>query len=92
MTMIIIIAIPGDHRVEMKEREKREKYQDLARELQVIWNKKVTVIPIVIEALGTVPKSLKTRLDQIGIRTKIETMQTTALLNTARIARKVLEL
>ena len=85
-------AIPGDHRVEMKEREKREKYQDLARELQVLWNTKVTVTPIVIGALGTVPKSLKNRLDQIGIRTKIETMQTTALLNTARIVRKVLEL
>ena len=54
-------AIPGDHRVEMKERGKREKYQDLARELQVLWNKKVTVIPIVIGAL-------KDRLDQIGIQ------------------------
>ena len=76
----------------MREKEKREKYQDLARELQVLWNKKVTVIPIVIGALRTVPKSLKDRLDQIGIRTKIDTMQTTALLNTARIVRKVLEL
>ena len=55
-------------------------------------NAEVTVTPIVIGALGTVPKSLKNRLDQIGIRTKIETMQTTALLNTARIVRKVLEL
>ena len=85
-------AIPGGHRVEMKEREKREKYQDLAREIQMLWNKKVSIIPIVIGALGTVPKSLKNRLDQIRIRTKIETMQTTALLNTARIVRKVLEL
>ena len=30
---ILDFAIPGDHRVEMKEKEKREKYQDLAREL-----------------------------------------------------------
>ena len=34
----------------MKEKEKREKYQDLARELQVLWNKKVSVIPIVFGA------------------------------------------
>ena len=89
---IVDFAIPADHRVEMKGREKREKYQELARELQILWNKRVTVIPIVIGALGTVPKSLKNRLDQIGIRTKIETMQATALLNTARILRNVLEL
>ena len=29
---ILDFAIPGDHRVEMKEKEKREKYQDLERE------------------------------------------------------------
>ena len=57
---IVDFAIPGDHKVEMKGKEKREKYQDLARELQVLWNKKVSVIPIVmIGALGTVPKSLR---------------------------------
>ena len=52
---IVDFAMPGDHRVEMKEKEKREKNQDLERELQIIWNKKVSVIPIVIGALGAVP-------------------------------------
>ena len=89
---IVDFAIPGDHRVEMKEKEKREKYQDLAKELQVLWSKKVSVIPIVIGALGTVPKFLRHRLHQIGIQTKIDTMQATMLLNMARIIRKVLEL
>ena len=84
---IVDFAIPADHRVEMKEREEREKYQ-LVREVQVLWNKLVTVIPTVIGALGTVPKSLKNRLDQIGIRSMTETMQATALLNTARILDK----
>ena len=88
---IVDFAIPGDHRVEMKEKEKREKYQDLARELQVLWNRKLSVILIVFGDLGTVPKSLRTRLLQIGIQTKIETMQTTVLLDMARIIRKVLD-
>ena len=88
---IVDFAIPRDHRVETN-KGKREKYQDLARELQVLWNKKVSVIPIVIGALGTVTKTLRNRLHQIGIQTKIKTMQTTVLLNTARIIRKVLEL
>ena len=89
---IVDFAITANHSVEMKGREKREKYRELARELQILWTKKVTVISLVIGALGNVPKSLKNRLDQIGIRTEIETMQATALLNTARIIRKVLEL
>ena len=35
--------------------EKRDKYLDLARELKK-GNMKVTVIPIVVGALGTIPK------------------------------------
>ena len=31
---IINVAVPGDARVELKEKEKIEKYQDLARELR----------------------------------------------------------
>ena len=48
--------IPADHRVKLKEREKRDKYQDLTRELKKLWNMKVTVIQIVIGAFGTVTK------------------------------------
>ena len=35
---IIDFAIPGDSRIEGKEKEKIEKYQDLSGELQNIWN------------------------------------------------------
>ena len=54
---------------------------DLARELkkkQQLWNMKVTVIPIVIGALGTVPKVFEERLKDLEIRGRIETLQTTA--------------
>ena len=51
---LIDIFVPGDRRVEDKEQEKVEKYQDLTKELKKIWNTSVTVIPIVIEALGAV--------------------------------------
>ena len=49
-------AVPVDHRVKLKESEKRDKYLDVARELKKLWNMKVTIIPIVIGALGTVTK------------------------------------
>ena len=39
-----------------REREKREKYLDLAREVKKQWHMKVTLIPIKIGALGTVTK------------------------------------
>ena len=51
-------AVPTDHRVKLKECEKQDKYQDLGRELNKLWNMKMTVIPIVIGALEKVTKGL----------------------------------
>ena len=45
-------------RVKLKESEKKDKYHDLAMELQKLWNVKVTIIPIVIGAVDTVTKGL----------------------------------
>ena len=56
---IIDFAIPYDSRVEQKEVEKKEKYQDSARELKKIWNMKATITPVVIGALGAIPKKLR---------------------------------
>ena len=33
-------------------------YLDLARELKKVWNMKVTIVPIVIGAFGTITKEL----------------------------------
>ena len=41
---IIDFAAPGDSRIEEKEKDKIEKYQDLGRELQKIWNVEVKII------------------------------------------------
>ena len=53
---IVDFAVPADHRIKLKECEKRVKYLDLARELKKLWNIQVTIIPIVIDAFGTVTK------------------------------------
>ena len=50
----------------------------------------MTVIPIVIGGLGTVPQGLLIGLDDVEIR-GVDTTQTTALLRSARIFRRVLE-
>ena len=86
-------AVPADHRVKLKENEKKVKYLDLARELKKkqLWNMKVTVIPIVIGALGTVTKRLIKGLEDLKKRGRVETIQTTTLLRSVRILRRVLE-
>ena len=84
-------AIPADHRIKLKESEKKNKYQDLARELKKLRKIKVIIIPIVIGAFGTVTKELLKGLEDLEIRGRVETIETTTLLRTARILRRVLE-
>ena len=85
-------AVPGDSRIEEKEKDKIEKYQDLGRELQKIWNVKVKIIPLVAGSLGATPKQFGNRLKQIGIAVGTAQVQKTVLLGTVRILRKVLEI
>ena len=46
---------------------------------------KVTIIPIVIGAFGTVSKGLLKGLGDLEVGGRVETIQTTALLRTTRI-------
>ena len=84
-------AVPADHWIKLKECEKRDEYLDLARELKKLWNMKVTIIPIVIGDFGTVTKGLLKGLEDLEVGRRVETIQKTALLKTARILRRVLE-
>ena len=56
-------AVSADHRIKLKESEKKDKY--LERELKKLWNMKVTIIPIVIAAFGTVTKGLLKGLEDL---------------------------
>ena len=86
---IVDFAVPADH--SKIESEKKDKYLDLSRELKKLWNMKVTFILIVFGALGTVTKGLIKGLEELEIRGRVETIQTTALLRSARILGRVLE-
>ena len=88
----IDVAILEDSGVKEKEAEKVKKYQNLARELRRIWEVKTKAVPIVLGALGTVLLRLKGNLKDIGIDTSITLIQKSALLGSARILRKVLEM
>ena len=83
--------MPGDRNVESKEKEKQEKYQDLGRELPRLWKAKAKVVPVVVGALGAIAKRLNSHLKEIRIPNRVRTFQKSALLGTATILRKVLE-
>ena len=48
---IIDFIVPGDRRINEKEKENIETYHDLGRELQKIWNVTVKIIPLVVGSL-----------------------------------------
>ena len=55
-----------------------------------LWNVKAIVMPIVVGALETIPEGLVKGLKDSEVRGQVETIQTTALLRSARILRRVL--
>ena len=52
---------------------------------------KVKIMPIMIGVFGTVAKGLLKGLEDLEVDEQMETIQTTVLLRTARIPRRVLE-
>ena len=84
--VITDVAIPGDDRVKDKELEKLEKYQLLKDEIAKLWRmRKVIVVPVVIGALGAVSVNFKEYMKRIGVNVRLEVIQKTELLGTAKI-------
>ena len=85
---IIDICVPLDTNLELRDTTKRNNYIELIDQLQRIYPRyKYHIIPIIIEALGTIPKKLKENLRKTGISGDridglIRNMQKLALLGT----------
>ena len=88
---IVDYDVPVDSRIKLMKSVMRDKDLDLARELKKLWNMQLTIIVIVIGAFGTVTKGLLKGLEDVEVGWRVETIQTTTLLITARILRRVLE-
>ena len=58
---------PAPQRMKIIKSEKRDKILDRDREVKKLWYMNVTVIPIVIGALGTISKGLVRRLEKLEI-------------------------
>ena len=68
-------------------------YQDLRKEIRRLRRlRNVEITPVVIDALGSVSAEFDRWMERLGITCSIGVMQKIALLGTARILRKVLEM
>ena len=78
--------MPADQNITRTEEEK-----ELALEIRRIHGaSKVTIIRIVIGALGSISKSAKTWFGKLDVRDFLESVQLSAILGTAHLLRKVL--
>ena len=89
---IVDFCVPWDGNVKLREDGKKAVYSDLASRIHAMYKVQTETIPIVIGALGTVPKRLPGFLKDLGIPDVIGCMQTCALLGTQRILKNVLSI
>jgi glycine cleavage system protein P-like pyridoxal-binding family len=82
--LLIDVAILSDKNIIQKEAEKKLKYKNVSKEIQIMWN-------IIIGATGIVSKSLQKYLETIPGQHSIDSVQKTAILGTSYIIRKVLQ-
>ena len=54
-------------------------------------NKPVEIVPVIIRALGTIPKSLKRNLEELGAEVAPGLLQKSVVLETAHIIRRVMD-
>ena len=76
-----------------KELGKLQKYQLSKDEIAKVWRMRqviVTVVPVVINALGAASVIFKEYIKRIGVNVRLEVIQKIALLGTARILKNVL--
>ena len=78
--MLIDVVISGDRNVinPLKD-EMFLKYKDLTIEIQLMWNVKTEMIPIIIGATGTISKSFRKHMSNIPGKLEVKELQKTAI-------------
>ena len=87
---LLDVAIPSDRNTSIKTTEKLSKYKDLEIEIQRMWKMSVKTIPIIIGALGIIPRTFSHYAALLPVDLKLSEIQKVALLGTAHILRKAL--
>ena len=89
---LIDISIPSDKNTSVKTLEKLSKYKDLEIEISRMWKVRSNTIPVVVGALGILPKSSDIYLTQLPCTLSKYELQKITLLGSAHIFRRALSL
>ena len=63
---LIDMNVPSGRNIALKETEKKNKYKDLELDIQRMWHMRTEVIPVVVDALGTIKKGMMENIKSIG--------------------------
>ena len=91
-SLIIGVACSVDNNLILKRNEKLHNYSEPPLEIARMWVKETLIIPIIVRALGSMPKDLERNLKKLDISPNLGTLQKSVLLGTATIIRKVLSI
>ena len=89
---IVEFSTPWDKNVITKEDEKMKKYIPLAKEIRKVHGVSTKIVPIILGSLGTVSSNLKRNLKELGLEYILGGIQTSVLIGTHNILRKVMNL
>ena len=89
---LIDFAVPNDKNVLTKENEKKDNYEDLAKEIRRIHKVKTKIVPIIVGALGVLPNNSKENLKFLGISYVKRCLQVSAIIGSSTIFKKVLNI
>ena len=90
--LIVDFAVPWDTNVIKTEKDKITKYAPLASGVRKVYGMSTKVIPVVVGALGVVSGRLAGYLERLGLPDVVGGLQTSAIIGTQAILKKVLSL
>ena len=90
--ILVDFSVPWDKNIVLKEDEKINNYSPLAHEIRKLHKVKTKIVPIVVGSLGVVSKNLTGYIKQLDIPDVLGCLQTSAILGTTIILRKILSL
>ena len=83
-------SLPLGKSVLLKEEEKIQRYIPLAKETRKVHGVSTKIVPIILGSLGTVTNQLKADLAVLGMERILGELQTSVLIGTHNILRKVM--
>ena len=87
---IVELSVPWDKNVLLKEEEKIQWYILLAKEICKVHGFSTKIVPIILGSLGAVTNQLKADLALLGMERMLGGLQTSVLIRTHSILRKVM--